>query len=520
MYRIVAITMLATLGTAAVSAQPALQLKARSSAKNTGRSAAAQQAAPKRLSATRRHMVIQFANPLTAEDVNGLTQQGATILQYVPDQALLVSIPETFQLAAGNVILAEALTADNKVSPELAGHEGAAAAVVEFYPDVDASEARQIATIEGIRIIEHADLLRSHVMVEASAAQLVKLAAWDEVAYIYPASSDLAKAERVQPCAGAVTQFGAVGQYVARIGEGWDGAGLGSAELKYVFSSISSKLPADAARAEILRALAAWSKVVKVDFAAGTDSRGTATINILFASGSHGDPYAFDGAGRTLAHTFYPSAPNPEPLAGDMHFDEAESWNIGNDVDLYSVALHELGHALGLGHSDIPGTVMYPYYRRAEELSQTDIEAVRTLYAERTETAAAEPTPTPTPAPTPAPAPAPTPTPAPPPSPAPAPAPTPAANQDKTAPAIAIVTPQLTSLQTSAASVVIKGTASDNIGVASVTWTSNVFGTGVATGTAQWTATVKLAAGQNTIVVRAFDAAGNSSWRSLVITRK
>ena len=40
---------------------------------------------------------------------------------------------------------------------------------------------------------------------------------------------------------------------------------------------------------------------------------------------------------------------NPEPIAGDMHFDNDESWRIGANLDVFSVALHETGHALGLG---------------------------------------------------------------------------------------------------------------------------------------------------------------------------
>ncbi len=50
-------------------------------------------------------------------------------------------------------------------------------------------------------------------------------------------------------------------------------------------------------------------------------------------------------------------------------------------VDLYSVTLHELGHALGLGHSDVPGAVMYPYYRRLTALTTEDIGAIQDLYA-------------------------------------------------------------------------------------------------------------------------------------------
>src|ERR1035438_9677714 len=91
-----------------------------------------------------------------------------------------------------------------------------------------------------------------------------------------------------------------------------------------------------------------------------------------------------------------------------MHLDADEAWHSGADVDLYSVALHEAGHALGLGHSDRPGAVMYPYYRLSTGLTDDDIAGIRALYGSNV-------TPVPAPAPTPTPAPAPpTPTPAPP----------------------------------------------------------------------------------------------------------
>jgi hypothetical protein len=43
----------------------------------------------------------------------------------------------------------------------------------------------------------------------------------------------------------------------------------------------------------------------------------------------------------------------------------------------------------------------------------------------------------------------------------------------------------------------------------------------VAAGTSNWdTGDVALLVGTNTIVVRAYDAAGNSAWRSVTVTRR
>jgi hypothetical protein len=55
-----------------------------------------------------------------------------------------------------------------------------------------------------------------------------------------------------------------------------------------------------------------------------------------------------------------------------------------SDGDMQNIALHELGHSLGLGHSNFTGDVMYPAYTllgSAESISTLDVYGVATVFA-------------------------------------------------------------------------------------------------------------------------------------------
>lgn len=91
---------------------------------------------------------------------------------------------------------------------------------------------------------------------------------------------------------------------------------------------------------------------------------------------------------------------------------------------------------------------------------------------------------------------------------------------DSTVPLVTITTPTTgNSYASSSSTIVLAGTASDNVGVTSVTWISNRGGNGTATGTTSWQVpTIGLLIGQNVITVRARDAAGNMGTDVLTVS--
>jgi len=90
---------------------------------------------------------------------------------------------------------------------------------------------------------------------------------------------------------------------------------------------------------------------------------------------------------------------------------------------------------------------------------------------------------------------------------------------DKTPPTLKVVSPGSTMVSTSAAAIAVSGTASDNVGVAGVTWSTSTGASGNASGTANWSLQAPLLVGTNVVTVRAYDAAGNSTWRTITVVR-
>jgi hypothetical protein len=89
---------------------------------------------------------------------------------------------------------------------------------------------------------------------------------------------------------------------------------------------------------------------------------------------------------------------------------------------------------------------------------------------------------------------------------------------DTVRPIVTIGTPATATFSTKSSKIILKGTASDNVGVTRVRWVNSRGGSGTATGTTQWqTAGIRLSRGDNQITVTAYDAAGNTATDTVLV---
>ena len=130
----------------------------------------------------------------------------------------------------------------------------------------------------------------------------------------------------------------------------------------------------------IRQAFQEWENVAQIDFVEVPASAG-AQIQLGWDS--------IDGSSGTVGEASFSGFTAPSGIHAlsyaDIRFDTAESWSadpnhVGGQINFFAVALHEIGHALGLSHSDDDATIMYAFTNDANDLTPADILGAQTIY--------------------------------------------------------------------------------------------------------------------------------------------
>jgi predicted Zn-dependent protease len=162
------------------------------------------------------------------------------------------------------------------------------------------------------------------------------------------------------------------------------GTGWQKQIITYRIANCPKSLDCTTAKNAVRSAAKAWDSISGIQLQEVTTD---GDIVISWSTDNRGDGKPFDGKGGTVALTAYPSSDVTSAIAGDIHFDDGETWVVGTtvaqfpqEVHLPTVALHELGHALGLRHSDDLNSLMWPVYSGIRVIGPDDIAGIQALY--------------------------------------------------------------------------------------------------------------------------------------------
>jgi len=154
-----------------------------------------------------------------------------------------------------------------------------------------------------------------------------------------------------------------------------------------LYQTFNSSAPTAVWQAEILRAIQTWAAQANINVSVVADGgQALGASGTMQRDNRFGDIRiaARDLGGDALGVTA-PLDPLGGTRSGDILFNTAGlGIGAGARYDLYTVALQEVGHALGLDNSTDPLSVMYEHYSGARNgLSESDIANIRALYGAR-----------------------------------------------------------------------------------------------------------------------------------------
>jgi hypothetical protein len=146
---------------------------------------------------------------------------------------------------------------------------------------------------------------------------------------------------------------------IAGAGIRWPIESSGQVNLTYSYNTeVSLEI-----KISIEESFARWTEVSPLNF---REVEGNGIIRLFFNQN-------IQNVQGSLAQAHYPGTTEE---AGDIMFTAAANTQSG------AIFTHEIGHSLGLAHSDIREAVMYPVAHSSSGLHEDDIAGIRSLYGE------------------------------------------------------------------------------------------------------------------------------------------
>lgn len=140
-----------------------------------------------------------------------------------------------------------------------------------------------------------------------------------------------------------------------------------------LFATLDGRVSREVWQREVARALQSWANHTNLNFYLSPDDGSRSGLQgVIRLAGVFNE--------RALGSATLPA---PGVSGGDITLNLTYAQHYFEEIELYTLVLHEAGHALGLKHSEVADSVMQAFLQDGAGLSADDIAGIQSLYGVR-----------------------------------------------------------------------------------------------------------------------------------------